>query len=319
MEKINCPLCGARDGVVLFKRKDLVYNISDDYFSVVRCPACDLSYVSPRPTEEEIKDFYPDLFYRTNLDGQELLHRQCLATHLKLKILPDVSVMNRDSRILDIGCSRGEFLHVMKSFGFDVYGVEFNERAVSPFDVNIFHGTLNEAAFPDNFFDVVTMWAVLEHVHNPLKLLDEIYRVLKPGGQLTLLVTNMRSVPARFMQVDDIPRHLILFSPKSLKASLEKTKFINTSLSFNHRLYGSTHSGVFTFLYKWLRGMSIQQIVEERHADWNSYLLNLYGKPSVMLKKIAKFDSRYISTVDRFMDNIGYGLNMIATAYKRNW
>lgn len=133
---------------------------------------------------------------------------------------------------------------------------------------------------------------------------------------MTLLVTNMRSIPARLMQLDDIPRHLILFSPKSLKGALEKSKFVGTSLSFDHRLYGSTHSGMFTFLYKRLCGMSAQDIVEERHRDWNSYMSTVNGKKSAFLKKIINFDSRNTPTIDRIMDKLGYGLNIIATAYK---
>lgn len=315
METISCPLCNQSKTRLLFTRRDLTYRISDVAFNVVRCCKCGLSYVNPRPTIEEISHYYPDDFYRVSLSAEELLANQWPQLRVKLQHIPDLPL----GSCLDIGCSRGEFLYLMQTLGWKVKGVEFSSKAINPFGLEIFNGTLDAAQFDSNTFDLVTLWAVLEHIHNPLDQLREISRIMKKDtGTLLLMVTNMNSLPARLMQVDDIPRHLILFHPSSLKRMLSTVGFTDVKIYCDHRLYGSTHRGLFLFLVKMLLGEKANDIVEQRHAadGWQQYTAFANGRRNRWVEKVNLFDNSIFPKVDRIMDRLGWGLNLFAVCRK---
>ncbi|WP_353686677.1 class I SAM-dependent methyltransferase [Thermodesulfovibrio sp. 3462-1] len=122
----------------------------------------------------------------------------------------------------------------MKGLGWKVVGVDPDSKAVQiareEFDLEVFQGTLEEAKFPDNSFDVITMNHVIEHVPDPIVLLTECRRVLKPEGKLMVVTPNIGSLGRRLFGEYwlhwDPPRHLFLFSPKSLRTCAERAGLI---------------------------------------------------------------------------------------------
>ena len=92
--------------------------------------------------------------------------------------------------------------------------------------LNVFCGAIEEIKFPENSFDVITMNHVIEHVLDPITLLSECKRILKPNGKLIVITPNIKSLGHRFFKTSylhlDPPRHIYLFSPKSLITSAEK-------------------------------------------------------------------------------------------------
>ena len=99
-------------------------------------------------------------------------------------------------RLLDVGSGNGLFLHQMKRLGGAVAGVELDGRAASvaraKFGLEVFEGPLEEATFPDEYFDAITMNHVIEHVLDPVGLLKECRRVLRPGGKLVVTTLNIQ-------------------------------------------------------------------------------------------------------------------------------
>jgi SAM-dependent methyltransferase len=136
-------------------------------------------------------------------------------------------------RLLEIGSGNGVFLERMRSRGWDVQGVEIDPeaaKAAETFGVPIYVGTLQEAHYPSAYFDAITMNHVIEHVHNPIALLRECYRILKPGGgHLVVATPNMRSLGHTRFGSDwfalDPPRHLHLFSQATLAKSTNSAGF----------------------------------------------------------------------------------------------
>jgi len=130
-------------------------------------------------------------------------------------------------RLLDVGCSSGSLLEVASNLGFSVAGVEKASKAAQTAQLagfEVFAGLLNEACFPDMAFDVITLFEVVEHVSDPLDLLIECRRILKPAGTLVINTPNADSWTARFMgerwenfNLTIKGGHVSFFSPSSIR------------------------------------------------------------------------------------------------------
>lgn len=132
-------------------------------------------------------------------------------------------------RLLDVGCGSGEFLQRMRSFGWETVGVEPDPVAAARArnaKLDVRDGQLVDAAFHADFFDAIVLSHVIEHVHDPVGLLRECARVLRPGGVLMVMTPNLESVGHRRFGADwrglEPPRHLHLFSSRSLSACIRE-------------------------------------------------------------------------------------------------
>lgn len=132
-------------------------------------------------------------------------------------------------RLLDVGCGHGAFLAVMRDLGWKVAGVELDPVAVTVardhFGLDINQGPLEEARFSDNQFDAITISHVIEHVADPVGLLRECHRILEPGGRIVVVTPNIESLGHRIFGEAwrglEVPRHLVLFSTRSLRRCAE--------------------------------------------------------------------------------------------------
>lgn len=136
-------------------------------------------------------------------------------------------------RLLDVGCGNGSFLDKMRQLGWEVAGVEPDGEAVAiareRLGLEIFKGALDEARFPDESFDAITMNHVIEHVPDPIGLLKECYRIMKLNGRLTIIIPNITSFGhnkfGEHWRGLEVPRHLTLFSPAALQTCAESAGF----------------------------------------------------------------------------------------------
>jgi methionine biosynthesis protein MetW len=136
-------------------------------------------------------------------------------------------------KVLDIGCGNGYVLLSLKHKGCEVFGIEANRNAVeicSNSGLNVFHGTLEEAHFPDKFFDVVIMSQVLEHLQSPKKTLKEIYRILKPAGRVYIYCPNVEGylskIFGKYWHGWHIPFHFYGFTEKTIGKLADEGGFI---------------------------------------------------------------------------------------------
>ncbi len=136
-------------------------------------------------------------------------------------------------RVLDIGCGQGFFLTALESLGWEAYGVDVDERAVSFCGrlglSRVTKASAEEMSFPNDHFDAITMFHVLEHLHNPGAALEKAWSVLKPEGEVVITVPNTGSIAAKFFRSKwfplEAPRHLFIFSKKSLEMLLIESGF----------------------------------------------------------------------------------------------
>ncbi len=236
MREIDCPLCNVDHSEPVATVQDRLLGIEGE-FTLVKCAECGLLYLNPQPTAEEIVRYYPaeyDSYVSPGLDQLSWLRRASIDYGLR-KRCQAVTRHKQEGRLLEVGCSSGMFLDAMRKSGsWDVYGVDISEHATKyardQLGLNVFCGQLEEAQFPDKFFDVVVLWDVLEHLPNPRAALVEIRRVLADDGWLIFRVPNLDSLDARlfgpYWAGLDAPRHFFVFSPATLKQMLESAGFI---------------------------------------------------------------------------------------------
>lgn len=137
-----------------------------------------------------------------------------------------------NGNLLEIGCGSGQTLNFMNRLGWRVQGLDFDAisvRKAQSKGINVHLGTLEEQKYPDNHFDSIIMSHVIEHVHEPLNILSESKRILKPGGQLTIATPNSKSLGHMLFKDSwrglEPPRHLHVFSPESLNYLTQKAGF----------------------------------------------------------------------------------------------
>jgi SAM-dependent methyltransferase len=136
-------------------------------------------------------------------------------------------------RILDVGCSTGNFLYSMQEFGWEALGVETSAYAVrlarQQLGLEVFHGRLEDTHSPSGHFDVVTLWDVLEHTFDPVRTLQEVNRLLVEDGVVGLTVPNWDSLDRHLFGHAwigyDPPRHLYVFPHSVMERMLEESGF----------------------------------------------------------------------------------------------
>jgi SAM-dependent methyltransferase len=267
-------------------------------------------FVNPRPAPEDIAAFYPPEFYDVDTTPQELLAAKRATLEARARLIGKVT----PGRLLDIGCQKGEFLHWMKQLGWEVEGVEFSQTPPNIFGLPIHCGRLESARFAPQSFDVITMWAVLEHVHDPIDTLSRLARLLRPRGRAFVLVTNFRSLPARIMRHDDVPRHLLMFTPATLSRAAAAAGLRTRRTVFSDDIFSGSTRGVLNFLVKRAFGETYDEILaQNRSAErWGEFEGYLQGTPSRLIRWVNGLDYRVTPGLDWLMRKLRCSFIMTA-------
>jgi SAM-dependent methyltransferase len=202
--------------------------LSAGRFRVFACPECGVVFLFPQPSSEQLNSFYDEKYYGKGRRKFAAALEATIATLTLLKWKRLRPLLGTDGRLLDVGCGRGTLVRLARAAGFEAYGLE-RPFPGAPFLPHVFYRELTECGFPEGHFQTVVIWHVLEHLPNPLEALQEIHRLLRPGGWLSVAVPNFGGAQARASGADwfhlDLPRHFWHFEPSALQGLLERSGF----------------------------------------------------------------------------------------------
>ena len=129
----------------------------------------------------------------TNIHYNEKLRPYTQFPVLLCKHLADNYFLARSGKLLDICCGRGEFMEIYSKMGFDAYGVDMDSVAQKKgLKVKTVNVDKEKLPYEDNFFDFIMIKSAIEHIRNVYPLMENMYRVLKPGGKLIILTCDWK-------------------------------------------------------------------------------------------------------------------------------
>jgi len=236
MEKIvKCPNCGSSALVEKYMTKDRHYGNAGN-FRLDVCRSCKLVFMNPMLNDIELSNYYPEESYYAYHEEIIVKRKQRGAIkRLVSKIIfgsDKLDKLENPGKILDIGCGNGWVLYKYKKAGWQVAGVEPSKIATelgNKAGLNIFNGTLLQAKFKNDEFDFIRSNHSFEHIYNPNETLSEIYRILKPNGELLIGVPNIAGLNSKlagkYWFYLGAPVHTFNYSPKNLKMMLTKHGF----------------------------------------------------------------------------------------------
>jgi 2-polyprenyl-3-methyl-5-hydroxy-6-metoxy-1,4-benzoquinol methylase len=259
-----CALCGGSGEALYAGQRDRLFGAGGKW-NLKRCvnPDCGVVWLDPMPLREDLWKAYLSYYthaprpdgrqagavkrlylrmkhgywagrYGYQAESQGLLNRVLgrllyLFPVKRASVDEEVRYLSRvpGGRLLDVGCGTGEWLALMRGFGWQVQGNDFDASAVEVargMGLDVVCGALEAQEFPDNRFDAITLNHVIEHVPDPMETLRECARILKPGGKVLLFTPNAASFGHSMFKQDwrglEVPRHLQVLTPRALEGAL---------------------------------------------------------------------------------------------------
>lgn len=234
---MNCPGCRAPDPEPLWRLGDRLFRTTQDRFDLWRCSGCDLVFLAPVPSDEVLASYYPEGYWVGPADADVGVHARLVEFYRRLVLRDHVRFVRRvieaqqqrgvEPLVLDMGCGDGSFLDAL---GFEhCVGSDTSMgamRAANARGLASVRAGFGASPFRPGSFTLVTMFHFLEHVSPVEPHLEAARRLLAPGGEVVLQVPNCASWQARLLgrywAGYDVPRHLVDYSARTLRETLER-------------------------------------------------------------------------------------------------
>ena len=261
---VPCDFCKSKKARTLFSSKDYIFNIISGEFKIVKCSNCNLVYLNPRLKPGELNKYYSNvvnygvpynildlnkkantsfsLKFLTNFFNypfgkkskilkiiQYPFYLRIRKRYKKTQFLPTYI---EDGKILEIGCSYGNYLFKLKKIGWNVKGLELNKESVDyskrELNLDVVNQDINNFQ-PNELFDIIYLRMVLEHMESPKTILRKCYSWLKPNGKLVLIIPDFSGIEVNiyknYAYTLHPPYHLYHFTPDTIKNLLKALNF----------------------------------------------------------------------------------------------
>ena len=231
----ECPLCASEKISLNLVCKD--HSISGENFELYKCVSCGFVFTQNHPDESAMPKYYESYDYISHSDTSKGLSNKLYRIVRRIMLRRKRYLIQKNTglikgTLLDIGCGTGYFGGAMKEAGWQVTGIEINEKArthaTSRFGFNVISPE-EISSLSSGGFDCITLWHVLEHFHDPFKYFSDISNLLKPDGLCVVALPNCSSSDAKhygkFWAAYDVPRHLWHFEPSTFNLFLKKVGF----------------------------------------------------------------------------------------------
>jgi 2-polyprenyl-3-methyl-5-hydroxy-6-metoxy-1,4-benzoquinol methylase len=227
-----CPVCGSASVQFALSVKD--HSVSKKEFPVWQCSACDLRFTQDVPDAISIGSYYQSEDYISHTNTSKGLVNKLYQFVRKRTMTAKRKLVSKETgldkgALLDIGSGVGSFVATMKEHGWSVTGLEpdAGAREVAKKTYTIELENIEKLfQLPANSFDAITLWHVLEHVHDLQSYIAQLQTLLKDNGRLLIAVPNYTAKDAaiykEYWAAYDVPRHLYHFSPQSIKTLVER-------------------------------------------------------------------------------------------------
>lgn len=227
-ESVSCLICGKTDVQVLFR--------GHEQAQVVRCKNDGLIFLSPRPSVGYLREFHGRFVRKDNLQLFDSYRQNILSREAEV-----IKKLKPGGNLLDVGCATGTFFENFQSAAWRLFGVDTAglgvAQARTKYGADVFCGTLREAEYPSESFDVVTLLDTIYYAPDPRAELIEINRILKPDGLLAVEIPGLNYTllrekgPICWLMDRKWSRglansfHLFYFSPRTIRTLLEGAGF----------------------------------------------------------------------------------------------
>lgn len=212
---------------------------------IFKCSACCVFFQNPMPSESDLKKMYERMYATSNcLNSTEKAFAQKDIKQEKGRIR-EIEKFVTSGKILDFGASSGYFLSELNKEKWDLFGIEYSSKAVAvakqSFDLNLIRGGIDKAEkFKDEYFDVVTMHSVFEHLPDPQKALKVFNRKMRRDGLLVLSVPNTSSFEFLLFKLlgrnfpGFIYEHTYYYNQRNISMLLKKNGFRIEKITSRH-------------------------------------------------------------------------------------
>jgi len=235
MESVTyCPVCGCDKSSHVLRTID--YTVSHEEFSLSQCEQCSLRFTLNVPSSDNIGRYYQSEQYISHTDSKQGLFNKLYQLVRNYSLVSKRSTVSKyankkSGMILDYGCGTGSFLNEMKLNGWAIKGIEPDAGAAQKAQMLTGCEIGNPSsldAIENDSIDVISLWHVLEHVHELHPTVKTLKQKLRTNGVMFVAVPNYQSFDAayynRFWAAYDVPRHLYHFSQKSMAILMEANR-----------------------------------------------------------------------------------------------